>query len=197
MHVANGAGTNRAFQNGLGQSNPNTNELQNSLVQKIESSFMRIVVASDHRGFQMKGRILAQVAELGHEAIDLGPGTAESVDYPDYGAKGSRAVSEGTADRAILICGSGIGMSIVANKFPGVRAALCHDELTAEMSRRHNDANVLCLSADMLGERLTSRMIELWLQTNFEGGRHARRVGKISEVEHQVETTHTACTPCE
>jgi ribose 5-phosphate isomerase B len=197
MHVSNGAGANRAIENGLTSSSPTPNELQSTSVQKIESSFMRIVVASDHRGFQMKGRILAQVAELGHAAIDLGPATSESVDYPDFGAKGSRAVSEGAADRAILICGSGIGMSIVANKFPGVRAALCHDELTAEMSRRHNDANVLCLSADMLGERLTSRMIEIWLQTNFEGGRHARRVGKISEVEHQVETSHTACTPCE
>lgn len=162
---------------------------------KIELSFMKIAVASDHRGFQVKGRILAQVAALGHNAIDLGPLTAESVDYPDFGAKGSRAVSEGAVDRAILICGSGIGMSIVANKFPGVRAALCHDELTAEMSRRHNDANVLCLSADLLGERLTSRMIEIWLQTGFEGGRHARRIGKIADVEHQVETIHTSCTP--
>ena len=157
---------------------------------------MKIVVASDHRGFQVKGRILSQVAELGHEIIDMGPVTAEIVDYPDFGAKGSRAVSDGIADRAILICGSGIGMSIVANKFPGVRAALCHDELTAEMSRRHNDANVLCLSADLLGERLTSRMIEIWLETAFEGGRHARRIGKIAEVEHQVECGQTNCSPC-
>ena len=156
---------------------------------------MKIVVASDHRGFQVKGRILAQVAELGHEAIDMGPMSAESVDYPDFGAKGSRAVSERQADRAILICGSGIGMSIVANKFPGIRAALCHDELTAEMSRRHNDANVLCLSADLLGERLTLRMIEIWLQTDFEGGRHARRIGKIADVEHQVECGQTGCGP--
>ena len=160
---------------------------------------MKIVVASDHRGFQVKSRILAQVADLGHEPIDLGPETAEIVDYPDYGAKGSRAVSEGQADRAILICGSGIGMSIVANKFPGVRAALCHDELTAEMSRRHNDANVLCLSADLLGERLTLRMIEIWLETAFEGGRHARRIGKIADVEHQVECGQPTpqCSPCE
>lgn len=157
---------------------------------------MKIVVASDHRGFQVKGRILSQVAELGHETIDMGPTTGEIVDYPDFGSKGSRAVSEGQADRAILICGSGIGMSIVANKFPGVRAALCHDELTAEMSRRHNDANVLCLSADLLGERLTSRMIEIWLETAFEGGRHARRIGKIAEVEHQVECGQSDCSPC-
>ena len=158
---------------------------------------MKIAIASDHRGFQVKSRILAQVAELGHETIDMGPLTAEIVDYPDYGAKGSRAVSEGQVERAILVCGSGIGMSIVANKFPGVRAALCHDELTAEMSRRHNDANVLCLSADLLGERLTLRMVEIWLETAFEGGRHARRIGKIAEIEHQVESNHTHCAPCE
>jgi ribose 5-phosphate isomerase B len=88
-------------------------------------------------------------------------------------------------------------MSIVANKFPGVRAALCHDELTAEMSRRHNDANVLCLSADLLGERLTSRMIEIWLGTAFEGGRHARRISKIADLEHQMEFDPTNCTPCQ
>ena len=161
---------------------------------------MRIVVASDHRGFQVKARILAQAAELGHQADDLGPMTPEIVDYPDFGAKAARAVSDRKADRAILICGSGIGMSIVANKFAGVRAALCHDELTAEMSRRHNDANVLCLSADLLGERLTSRMIEIWLGTEFEGGRHARRIGKIAQVEQQLDSDepHDAqCTPTE
>lgn len=156
---------------------------------------MKIAVASDHRGFPVKSRILAQVAELGHEALDMGPLTTEIVDYPDYGSKASRAVSEGQVERAILICGSGIGMSIVANKFPGVRAALCHDELTAEMSRRHNDANVLCLSADLLGERLTSRMIEIWLETAFEGGRHARRIGKIAEFESQFSVGKAECNP--
>ena len=158
---------------------------------------MKIVVASDHRGFQVKERILSQVVELGHETIDMGPDSAEVVDYPDYGAKGTRLISEGMADRAILICGSGIGMSIVANKFPGVRAALCHDELTAEMSRRHNDANVLCLSADLLGERLTSRMIEIWLGKEFEGGRHARRIGKIAALDQQLVGTQPFCAPCE
>ena len=105
------------------------------------------------------------------------------------GAKAARAVSEGEVDRAILICGSGIGMCIIANKFRGVRAALCHDDLSAEMSRRHNDANVMCLSADLLGERLASRMIELWLSTPFEGGRHARRIAKIAEYEHEADVT--------
>lgn len=144
---------------------------------------MKIAVASDHRGFNIKDRILSQVIELHHEALDLGPTNSEICDYPDFGAKAARAVSEGKVDRAILICGSGIGMCIVANKFKGVRAALCHDDLSAEMSRRHNDANVMCLSADLLGERLASRMIELWLSTPFEGGRHARRIAKIAEYE--------------
>lgn len=158
---------------------------------------MKIVVASDHRGFQVKARILNQIAELGHEIQDFGPDSSDIVDYPDYGANASRAVAEGRADRAILICGSGIGMSIVANKFPGVRAALCHDELTAEMSRRHNDANVLCLSSDLLGERLTFRMIEIWLDTQFEGGRHARRIAKINDIEKQLEPNAARCTPCQ
>jgi len=144
---------------------------------------MKIAVASDHRGFNIKDRILAQVAELHHEAKDFGPSTSDICDYPDFGAKAAQAVSNGEIDRAILICGSGIGMCIIANKFPGVRAALCHDDLSAEMSRRHNDANVMCLSADLLGERLASRMIELWLSTPFEGGRHARRIAKIAEYE--------------
>lgn len=148
---------------------------------------MKIAVASDHRGFHIKDRILSQIKELHHEAQDLGPSNSEICDYPDFGAKAAQAVSDGTVDRAILICGSGIGMCIVANKFKGVRAALCHDDLSAEMSRRHNDANVMCLSADLLGERLASRMIELWLSTPFEGGRHARRIAKIAEYEQSAD----------
>lgn len=144
---------------------------------------MKIVIASDHRGYSIKGKILALIAELGHEASDLGTDSAESVDYPDFAVKVARAISEKTADRGILICGTGMGMCITANKFPGVRACTCHDDLTAEMSRRHNDANVLCLSADLLGDRLVNRMVELWLKTEFEAGRHARRVEKISRIE--------------
>ncbi len=144
---------------------------------------MRIAIASDHRGYVAKGKILALISELGHEASDMGTDSSESVDYPDYGAKVARAVSEGSVDRGILICGTGMGMCITANKFPGVRACTCHDDLTAEMSRRHNDANVLCLSADLLGDRLVNRMVEIWLKTEFEGGRHARRVEKIGQIE--------------
>ncbi len=144
---------------------------------------MKIAVASDHRGFQVKAKILGQIAELGHEGVDFGPDNPESVDYPDFAAAVAQAVSRQDVDRGILICGTGLGMSIVANKFCGVRAVPCHDDLTAEMSRRHNDANILCLSADLLGERLVTRMVELWLTTEFEGGRHARRLEKIIQFE--------------
>jgi ribose 5-phosphate isomerase B len=146
---------------------------------------MKIAVASDHRGFAVKGKILTHLAELGHEGLDFGPETAKSVDYPDYAAKVAMAICSKEVDRGILICGTGMGMCIVANKFPGVRAAPCHDDLTAEMSRLHNDANVLCLSADLLGERLVNRMVEIWLKTEFEGGRHARRIEKIATYETQ------------
>jgi ribose 5-phosphate isomerase B len=144
---------------------------------------MKIAIASDHRGFAIKGKIVAMITELGHQALDMGTDTPDSVDYPDYGAKVAQAISLGEADRGILICGTGMGMCITANKFPGVRACSCHDDLTAEMSRRHNDANVLCLSADLLGDRLVNRMVELWLRTEFEGGRHARRIEKIGRIE--------------
>ena len=147
---------------------------------------MKIAVASDHRGFKIKDRILFQMAELYYEARDFGPATTASCDYPEYGAAAARAVCGGEVDRAILICGSGIGMCIVANKFRGVRAALCYDTVSAEMSRLHNDANVLCLSADLLGDRLVSRMIEVWLDTPFEGGRHTRRIAKIAEYEQRI-----------
>jgi ribose 5-phosphate isomerase B len=144
---------------------------------------MKIAVASDHRGYSIKGKILALIVELGHEAIDMGTDSPESVDYPDFGVKVARAISEKSAERGILICGTGMGMCITANKFQGVRACTCHDDLTAEMSRRHNDANVLCLSADLLGDRLVNRMVEIWLKTEFEAGRHARRIEKINRIE--------------
>lgn len=147
---------------------------------------MKIAIASDHRGYVVKGKILALIAELGHEALDMGTDSSESVDYPDYGAKVAQAISSGAVDRGILICGTGMGMCITANKFARVRACTCHDDLTAEMSRRHNDANVLCLSADLLGDRLVNRMVEIWLKTEFESGRHARRVEKISRIETEI-----------
>jgi ribose 5-phosphate isomerase B len=148
---------------------------------------MRIAVGTDHRGFELRQKVIELVERLGHEVEDTGTFTCEAVDYPDIAAAVAGRVSRGEADRGILLCGTGLGMCIAANKFPGVRAAPCHDDLTAEMSRRHNDANVLCLSADLLGERLIDRMIELWLSTPFEGGRHARRVQKIVDLEQHID----------
>jgi ribose 5-phosphate isomerase B len=144
---------------------------------------MRIAVGSDHRGYDVKRRIVPLLQQLGHEVIDLGPESSGSVDYPDFALQVAQAVGEKRVDRGILACGTGIGMCIAANKVKGVRAAPCHDSITAEMSRRHNDANVLCLSADLLGEGLIDHMIRIWLQTEFEGGRHARRVEKITRFE--------------
>jgi ribose 5-phosphate isomerase B len=146
-------------------------------------TIMKIAIASDHRGYSVKGKILVLIAELGHQSVDMGTDSSESVDYPDFAVKVARAIADKSVERGILICGTGMGMCITANKFPGVRACTCHDDLTAEMSRRHNDANVLCLSADLLGDRLVNRMVEIWLKTEFEAGRHARRVEKIARVE--------------
>jgi ribose 5-phosphate isomerase B len=148
---------------------------------------MRIIVGSDHRGYHVKSKVIDLVRRLGHEVFDEGTNGGGSIDYPDVASNAASKVSKGEVDRAILICGTGIGMCIAANKFPGVRAAPCHDDLTAEMSRRHNDLNVLCLSADMLGEKLIDRMVEIWLTTEFEGGRHARRVEKIGHLEQKAE----------
>lgn len=146
---------------------------------------MRIAVGSDHRGIDLRRKILSLLARLGQETIDVGTDETGPVDYPDVAAAVATRVSRGEVDRGILICGSGLGMCIAANKFPGVRAAPCHDDLTAEMSRRHNDLNVLCLSGDILGERLVDRLVGIWLNTEFEGGRHSRRVRKIAELEHR------------
>ena len=145
---------------------------------------MRIVVASDHRGYQIKEQIIQMLKSRGHEVEDAGTASLESVDYPDFAAIVARKISNESADRGILICGTGIGMAIAANKFKGVRAAPCTDEVTAEMSRRHNDLNVLCLSADLLSARMVERMIDTWITTEFEGGRHLRRLEKITDLEN-------------
>ena len=144
---------------------------------------MKIAVGSDHRGYEAKRRIVSLLQQLGHEVLDMGTDKPESVDYPDFAFQVARSVGEGRVDRGILANGTGIGMCIAANKVLGVRAAPCHDSITAEMSRRHNDANVLCLSAHLLGGDLIDRMVRIWLETEFEGGRHARRVEKIMRIE--------------
>jgi len=147
---------------------------------------MNIVVGADHRGFAIRTRVIDLLRRLGHEVADVGTFSDEAVDYPDIAAQVARKVSHGEVDRGILICGTGLGMCITANKFPGVRATPCHDELSAEVSRRHNDANILCLSADLLSEPLVDRMIEIWLKADFDGGRHARRLAKICELEAEI-----------
>jgi len=144
---------------------------------------MHIAIGSDHRGYHLKEKLTAMLRASGHEVDDVGTYVTESVDYPDFAVLVARLVSEGKAERGILICGSGIGMAITANKFPGVRAAPCTDEITAEISRLHNNLNILCLSADMLSPRIVQRMLEVWINTEFEGGRHARRVQKILDLE--------------
>jgi len=145
---------------------------------------MKIVLAADHRGHALKERIASMLSESAHEVVDLGTNSSRSCDYPDLGYKAARAVADGAVERGICFCGTGIGMSIVANKVAGIRAAVCTDELTAQISRRHNNANMLCLAADVLGEDLVRRIVRSWLETPFEaGGRHSRRVAKIACVE--------------
>ena len=140
---------------------------------------MIIAVASDHRGLHAKVHLVPTLISAGHKVEDCGVHTSTACDYPDLALPACLAIMNQKAERAILIDGSGIGMSIVANKLPGIRAAVCHDELTAEISRRYNDANALCLAADLLGEELIKRIAKVWLTTDFENGRHTRRVEKI------------------
>lgn len=144
---------------------------------------MKIAVANDHRGNDAKEQIVALIKQLGHECVDYGTACNQPVDYPDLAYVAAMAVSKKEVDRAILVCGTGIGMCIAANKVKGVRAALCYDELNARVSRQHNDANVLCLSGDLLGDVTLRKIVEVWLSTEFTGGRHDRRVTKIKAIE--------------
>ena len=145
---------------------------------------MKIALASDHRGFEFKKIIGEYLTNIGHETVDFGTKNGnDSVEYTDYGILAARAVRSGECERAILVCGTGLGMSLIANKVKGVRATVCHDLYTVEMSRRHNDANVLCLGADVVNHDLLEQKIKLFVETAFEGGRHARRVGKIMDAE--------------
>jgi len=147
---------------------------------------MKIALGADHRGYHIKERLKDFLVDLGHDVLDCGCISDRACDYPDFAVPVCLRVTRAQAERGILLCGSGIGMTIVANKVAGIRAALCHDELTAEMSRRHNDANILSLPADLLGEELMRRMIEVWLQTPFDAGRHARRVKKMMAAERHL-----------
>jgi ribose 5-phosphate isomerase B len=147
---------------------------------------MKVVLASDHRGYKLKGSLKKFLEERKMEFLDVGTFSADSVDYPDFAMLAAEKVSHGDYDRGILICGSGIGMCIVANKFPGVRAAVCHDVSAAKMSRKHNDSNMLGLGADVINEELARKILHVWLETKFEGGRHLRRIQKISEIESRL-----------
>jgi ribose 5-phosphate isomerase B len=146
---------------------------------------MRIAVGSDHRGYQIKGKLVTLLLADGHEVMDFGTQSDQAVDYPDYAVSVAKQVAGGKAERGVLICGTGFGMAIAANKFKGVRAATCADEVMAEMCRRHNDVNVLCLPGDLIGDRPVGDLVRIWLATEFEGGRHSRRVEKINHIEHE------------
>ncbi len=140
---------------------------------------MKIALGADHAGVERKDEILEMLKDLGHEVVDMGTKGEASVDYPDFAAKVAGAVADGSVERGILICGMGIGTSICANRVRYVRAALCMDEKAAEISRRHNDANVLCLGGRVQSKRDVLRIVDIWLKTSFDGERHARRVAKI------------------
>ena len=142
-----------------------------------------VLIASDHAGYEMKETLKPYLVERGLAVVDMGPDGEDSVDYPDYAAKVASAVSRREASRGILICGTGLGMSIVANRFPGVRAALCYHTSAARYSREHNDSNILVLGGRMLGKALACEIVGVWLDTPFAGGRHERRLVKIRELE--------------
>lgn len=140
---------------------------------------MKVALGNDHRGLTVKHRVVGLLAELGHEVHDLGANSPAGSDYPDFAIPVAEEVSSGKAERGILICATGHGMCIAANKVAGARAANCRDVVDAELSRRHNDSNIMCLGADLIGEEQIERMIRAWLATEFEGGRHTRRTEKV------------------
>lgn len=144
---------------------------------------MKVAVANDHRGHAAIEQIKVIISQLGFECVDCSTPSDQPVDYPDMAYIATSTIAERKAERAILVCGTGIGMSIAANKVKGIRAALCYDELAAKYSREHNDANVLCLSGDLIGSEVVRRIVEIWLTTDFVAGRHLRRVKKIEAIE--------------
>ena len=147
---------------------------------------MKICIGCDHRGIGLKERLKAFLEKEGCAVVDKGTSSEESADYPDFGALVSKDVSQGLCERGVLICSTGVGMSVVANKFPQVRAALCADVATAKQSREHIDANVLVLAGSRIDDETASLIVKTWLETPFEGGRHQRRLDKISQIEEQL-----------
>jgi ribose 5-phosphate isomerase B len=152
---------------------------------------MKVAIGCDHAGITMKHEIAPLLEELGAEIEDFGTNSEESCDYPEYGEKVAEAVSNGSADRGVLVCGTGIGMSIVANKFPGVRAALCSEDYSAKMSRMHNDANLLVLPGRIINNETARDIVRTWYKTEFEGGRHQRRLDKITAIESKLKARQT------
>lgn len=146
---------------------------------------MRIAIGSDHGGFRLKQEVIAYLGRNGYEFKDFGTYSAESVDYPDFAQAVAEAVRSGAFDQGIILCGTGIGVSIAANKVPGIRAAVCHDTFSARASREHNDANILTLGERVTGPGLACDIVAAWLAADFHGGRHARRVAKITAIEEQ------------
>ncbi|MBO5480277.1 MAG: ribose 5-phosphate isomerase B [Clostridia bacterium] len=147
---------------------------------------MKIAVACDHGGLKLKNAVIAYVKKLGHEYVDFGTYTADSCDYPDFAVQAAEAVANGSCERGILVCSSGIGVSIVANKVPGVRCAHCHDTYCAKFTRLHNDANMIAFGEKVVGEGLMEELVSIFLTTEFEGGeRHERRVAKIKAIEEK------------
>ena len=144
---------------------------------------MKISLASDHAAFEFKKTLIEYLESQGHEVTDFGCQGLDSCDYPDFGIPAAKTVSEGTADKAILCCNNGIGMSILANKLPKVYAALVYSEETAKMTRQHHDSNVLCLGAQQFSADELMTMVKAWLKTDFEGGRHDRRIGKVRNLD--------------
>jgi RpiB/LacA/LacB family sugar-phosphate isomerase len=147
---------------------------------------LRIIIGSDHAGFALKESLRQALSSGGFDLVDAGTHGGDSVDYPDFGMIAAERVSSGEFDRGILICGSGVGMAIVANKFPGIRAALCLDEETARLSRQHNDSNILVLAGRKTEAAAAGRIIKTWLETPFDGGRHQKRLDKIRELEQKL-----------
>ena len=142
----------------------------------------KIAIASDHGGFDLKESLVCNLRGTGWEIDDLGPFNTDSVDYPDYGIKLAQAIVEQKVERGIVICGTGVGMSIVVNRFPGIRGTLCSDIYTAKMCREHNDSNILIMGGRVISKDLALEIVRIWLKTEFEGGRHQRRLDKINEI---------------
>ena len=154
-----------------------------------DSNILAVIIGSDHAGFSLKEDVREFLGEMGLEVLDVGAYSDESVDYPDFGAKVAEKVSSGEFTRGMLVCGSGVGMTIVANKFSDVRAVLCLDRETALMSRKHNDTNVLVLAGRRTDIETAKVIITTWLETEFEGGRHSRRLNKVTDIEKQLQIT--------